>query len=238
MALTAQDMVLRVKQRTAQPNDLKIIGELASAKDWAYNKIFISADGPDQLSSSDVEVTLSLRTREWDMGAASGISGTDIYGIKLLWLKFPSETVFSPMRPADSADLRFIFNDQWTSADTTTVATGHPVMYDVIDFAKVRFAPPLPSGSVIRVDYWLNPPNPNPNTNNQLLYGDDIMAPTHEAITDKATAQIFVGIDDNRVLYWEQQAMLRLRDALYVIGKRTQGATTIQPFRIRRKRWI
>ena len=235
MALTAQQYVQRVRDRTHHPDDMKIIGELASAKDWVINKIFKSADGPDQLASYATELTLAARTREYDLGAQ--LSGT-LYGVKLLWLKFSSDTVFSPMRPVDSADLRFIFNDQWANSDTTTVAAGHPVMYDVINFAMVRFAPPLPSGAVIRVDYWLRAPDIDPTSNNVLNYGADVMEPAQEAIADKATAQIFNLMDDSRDQYWDGQALQKITDALYVLNKRVQGPTVTQPFRIRRKRWI
>jgi hypothetical protein len=234
MALTAQQYVERVRNRTHHPADAKIIGELASAKDWVTNRVFKSADGPDQLASWATELTLAATARDYDLGAA--LSGT-LYGVKLLWLKLSQDSVFSPMRPVDTADMRFIFNDLYT-ASSSIVATGHPVMYDVVNFAKVRFAPPLPSGAVIRVDYWLRPPEIDPTENNVLTYGSDIMEPVQEAIADKATAQIFNIMDDSRDMYWEQQARDKVNDAIHVLHKRAQGPTVTQPFRMRRRRWI
>lgn len=235
MALTAAQMVERVKSRTFNKNDSKIVGELISAQDWAWNKIFKSAEGPDQLSTQGQEISISAITREYDLGAQ--ITGT-LYGVKMLWLKFSSDTTFHPMRPADSAELQFIFNDQWASSDTTTVAIGHPVLYMIVDFAKVRFSPPVPANSTLRVDSWLKAPNIDQAANNVLAYGDDIMEPIHEAIVDKATAQMFVGMDDDRVKYWEGSARERCQDALMVIDKRGQHPTRTTPFRSGRRRWI
>ena len=235
MALTAQQMVQRVKDRTHCTFDMKIIGELASAKDWAFHKVFKSADGPDQLSTFGTELSINAQTREYDLGAQ--LSGT-IYGVKLLWLKFSSDSAFTPMVPVDSASRQFVFNDQWTAADTTTVAEAHPVMYDVVDFAKVRFSPPLPSGSKVRVDYWLKPPDIDPVTNNVLSYGSDIAEPLHESIVDKATAQIFVGQSDDRWMYWDAQAERKATDAIHVVNKRHPGPITTQPFRGGRRRRV
>lgn len=233
MALTAQQMVQRVKDRTHHNNDNKIIGEMTAALDWAFNKIFKSANGADQLSTSGQEISISSLTREYDLGAQ--ITGT-LYGVKLLWLKLPTDLGFSPMMPADSTELKFIFNDQWTAADTTNPAQGHPVLYDIVDFSKVRFAPAIPSGSTIRADSWLKAPPIDPASNNTLAYGDDIVEPTHEAIVSKATAQVFISMDDDRYKYWEGDAMNRLTDALYVMDKRTGGPIRTTPFRAGRRR--
>lgn len=237
MALTVTQMIRRIKDRTKHTNDSLIVGELNAAQGWAYNRLYNSENGPDQLESIANEITLNARTRTYDLGAS--ITGT-LYGIKLLWLRFSSETVFSPMRPVDSADLRFIFNDQWTASDTTTVAAGHPVMYDVINFSQVRFAPPIPSGSVIRADVWLLPPilDPNISADNTLVYGSNIVQPVHEAIVAKATGLVFDDMDDARANTWETRAESWLQQALFVVNKRSQGPVTTQPFRIRRKRWI
>lgn len=234
MALTSSQILQRIKDRTHYTSDDRILGEIKSAQDWAFNRLYNSENGPDTVMTAATELTLASRTREYDLGAQ--LTGT-LYGIKQLWLRFTSETVFSPMRPVDSDDLRFIFNDQWTSTDTT-VATGHPVMYDSENFSKVRFSPPLPANSVLRVDFWRKPPNIDPAANNTLAYGDDLPEPLYEAIADKTTAQVFVNLDDDRSNYWDQQAEFKLRQALYAINKRNQGPVITQPFRIRRKRWI
>lgn len=235
MALTAQQMVDKVKYRTHHTSDTKIVAELISAQDLIFNKIFKSAKGPDQLSVQGQEISIASRTREYDLGAQ--ITGT-LYGVKLLWLKFSTDTTFTPMQPADTAELKFIFDDQWAASDTTTVADGHPVLYDIVDWAKVRFSPPLPSGCTIRADSWLKAPNIDPAANNVLAYGDDIIEPTHEAIVSKATSQIFVGMDDDRWRVWDADARERINDALFVLDRRTGGPTRTKPFRSGHRRWI
>ena len=231
--MTVADMVDRIKVRTFQKDDTKVIGELRAAVDWAFNRIFDTENGADLIATWGSELTMAAQTREYNL--AANVSGT-IYGIKALWLRFSTETTFTPMRPVDSADMRFLFDDQYASSDTTTVAVGHPVLYDVVQFGKLRFAPPLPSGSVLRVDYWKKPAIVDPTTNNTLDLGTDLPPVVDESIIDKATGQIFDLMDDTRAEKWEKRAEARLTDALYVIVRRTSGPTETQPFRIRRRR--
>ena len=234
MALSAIEMVGRVRDRTSYKNDKKIVGELASSADWAYNRVFNSANGPNQFLVPAEEVTISSRTQTYNLGAA--LAGGNLYGVKLLWLKFSSDTVFTPMVPLDSGDLRFIAADNVPDSDTTTVATGHPVFYDVLDFAQVRFAPALPA-CTIRASYWIKPTPPDPTANNAQGYASrDALEPTHEAIVDKATAQIFRLLSDDRSLEYVIDAERKLVDALHVVGKRVAGPITTQPFPHRRRR--
>jgi hypothetical protein len=231
--VTVQDMINRVKTRTFQKDENKILGELQAAVDWAFNRIYNTENGADLLVVYAEEETLASRTREYDL--AANLAQT-VVGIKQLWLKFPTEVSFTPMQSADSTKLPFIFNDQWASSDTTTVAQGHPVLYDVINFGKVRFSPPLPADSVIRVDYWRKPTLADPTTNNsQEDLGSDLPFPVHEAVIDKATAAIFDLMDDTRAATWERNAQSRLQDALYLIQRRTSTPPEIKPFRTRRR---
>ena len=233
--LTVTQMVDRIKGRTFQKDSTKIIGELASAVDWAFNRIFDTQNGADLLSVFDSEKTLATYTREYDLSA--NVS-TSLVGIKQLWIKFPTETTFTPARTVDTTDLEFIFNDQWASSDVTTVAKGHPVLFDVINFAKLRFAPPLAAGTVLRIDYWKKPNVLDPTTNNNPNIGTDLPFVVEESVIDKATAQIFDLMDDSRADRWDRKAEARLTDALYVIARRTAAPPTIKPFRIHRKRYI
>ena len=228
-------MVTRVKDRSRHRDDTRVIGEVRSAQTWAWFKIFNSENGPDLLSTFGTELTLLATTREYDIGA--NITGT-LYGIKQLWLKLPQDRSFTPMTFADVNDKQFTLNDQWLAADQDRIAQGHPVYYDIIDFARVRFSPPLPAQSVLRADVWLRPPDIDPTLNPTLTYGNDIPVPAHEAIVDKATAQIFELLDDDRWTDWNTMAEQKLRDAMYLLTKRTQGPPRTQPFRTRRRRWV
>lgn len=233
--MTSAQMIERVKGRTKQNDDTKVIRELNAAQEWAYNKIYNSEGGPDLLITYGTEKMMSAQTRIYDLGA--NVSGT-IYGIKNLWLRFPNETAFSPMRKVDATNAEFVFNDQWVASDTTTVATGHPVFYDMINLSQLRFAPPLPASSVIRVDYWRKPPDIEPTINPALTYGNDLPEPAHQPVVDKATATIFDLIDDDRAEGWEVRAERGLNDAMYLMRKRVQTPVRTQPFGVRRRRFI
>jgi hypothetical protein len=235
--MTTQALVALIKRRSHHSDDVLVQNELNSAKDWAYERLYNSEVGPDLLITYGTEITLAARTRDYNLGADAAISGT-LYGIKQLWLKFSTDVAFTPMRAADSTDLRYIFNDQWASTDTTTVATGHPVLYDVVNFNKVRFSPPLPAGALVRVDYFRRPPDLDATTNDALAFGDDIPLPVHDAIADKATAQVFHLMDDSRWSEWEAKAEARLNSAMYNVQRRTQSPTETRPYAVRRRRYI
>lgn len=233
--MTTAEMVTKVKTRTKQADDTKVITELQSAYDWARNRVFNTENGPDILSTFDEELTLAARTRNYNLAANLANS---ILGIKQLWLKLTTDTVFTPMIPADTNRTEYVRNDSETAADTTVIATGHPVYYDVINYNQVRFAPALPSGAVIRVDYYRIAPLPDPTANPTLDAGNDLPEVFHEAIVNKATAQVFENLDDSRAGTWELRAESTLRDAMYVTQRRVQGPILTTPFRARRRRVV
>ncbi len=183
----------------------------------------------------DTEVTLAATARDWDAGA--NVSTDTLYGIKTIWVKFTQDTTFTPAVPVDASSSVFVAGDAYTSSDTT-VAQGHPVFVDYANFAKVRFSPPLPSGANIRMDYWRKPPDLDEVTHNTLAYGTDIPEPLYETIMDKATSQCFVNISDERVTYWEGQALQKLVVALQVLQKRRQGPVRTTGFKFRRRRFF
>lgn len=234
--MTTEQMVDAVKSRTRQTDDTKVVRELNSSLDWAYTKVFNSAGGPDILLTFGTEKTMAAVTRVYDMGA--NITGT-LYFVKQLWLRLPGEVNFTPMVPRDAAtDAEYILADQYPASDTTNVATGHPVRYDIFNFSQVRFSPMLPTGSIIRIDGCIKPPDIDPTQNPTLTYANDIPEPTHEAIVDKATAQVFEQLNDDRWKDWLALAERRLNDALYLLTRRNQGPTVTTAFRVRRRRWI
>lgn len=232
--MNTQTMVDVVKARTRQQDDTKVVRELNSALDWCYTKVYNSSGGPDTLMTFGNELTaLASTTRDYDIDA--NVTGT-VYSIKTLWVKLPGETNFTPMLPRDQHDQYYA--DVYPASDTTSVATGHPVYYEVVNFAKVRFYPQLPASSVLRVDACIKPPDIDPTTNPTLTYANDIPEPTHEAICDKATAQVFEQLNDDRWKDWQVLAERRLYDAMHLLTRRSQGPITTKPFRGRRSVWI
>ena len=234
MPLTATQVRDRVKNRTGHTDNAIVMDEVNSAKDWVFNRIFNSENGPDLLGTWATEITLASRTRDYDLGA--GLSNVAIYGIKQLWVKLPTDSRFTPMVPADANARAFVENDSYPASDTTTVATSHPVYYETRNFDMVRFAPPLPVNAVLRVDYWRKAPDLDTSTNNTLDAGDDIPEPALEALVDKATAQVFILLDDSRWTEFNRLAEQRMHEAGFVLHKRAQGPARVTPYQYRRRR--
>lgn len=228
-------MLERLRLRTKKRDEYFLLGELNAAKDWAWNRIFLL--NKDLLITHDTEVTPSTTavTRNYDL--AANVTGV-LYAIKMLWVRFSSETDFTPARFADSSDAVFAYYDRFQT-DSTESATNHPVFVDVRNFDQIRFAPPLPANAEVRVDFIRRPPDFSLDTNADIDAGDDVPEPTHEAIVDKATGQIFNLLDDDRTGFWETQAESKLVTAMNVLRDR-QLATPerTKPYRRRARRWI
>ena len=237
-AFTVAEMVTRITNRTRFETSATIVGELNSAMEWVFNRLFNSEHGQDTLITHATQLTLSSRTRAYDLNAALVTADTltaGVFGIKKLWVKFVADTNFTPAVALDSADPQFMLNDLYPSADTTTVATGHPVYYDARNFDMVRFAPPLATDTIIRVDYW--------RKSERLASGTAIAAstcipePFYEVIVDKATSQIFTLIDDDRARYWNSEAERKIVDGLNVVQRQIQTPTRTKSYRHSR-RWF
>ncbi len=226
-------MVLRVKDRTKQTDESRILSELSGAQAWAFNRIFNSENGADLLVTIDEEVTLVADARTIDLATELTY---EVVGLKRLWLKLPNETQFTRMLSVDAGHPMFMDRD--TLPDNETTITGHPVYYYVENFSSVRFAGILPSGSVVRVDYFRFPPALDPTTNNTLTSGLDLPAVTHEAIVDYATAEVWDMLDDSRSGPRMMRALDRLNVALYVLQSRSKGPTRTTPYKQSKRSWI
>jgi hypothetical protein len=230
--MTSQEMVTAVRNRTHMKDDTRVLQELNAAQSWAFNRLYTSENGRELLVSfaQEIEVTETLR----DYAIADDLNFAAV-GFKQLWLKFASETTFTPMVPVDSTDVRFVSGDVGDS-DSTVVATGHPVYYQVRGFNAVRFSPPVPSGCTLRVDYYRYPGEIDPTVNNTLDTENDLPAFVHEAIVEYATAEIWDQMDDDRAMARRFSARELLTAAIYAVGRRTQGPTVTTPYRGGRSR--
>lgn len=232
--MTTAEMVALLKQRTKVQDTAKLLPELRAAYRWVVRKVYTSADGPDLLVTIGEELTaLAADTREYDL--KTNLNDAKLLGVKALWVKFPTDTGFSPMQQADTNDPAFQSGDSTLEA-APLVATAHPVLYDMVNFSFVRFSPALPSGAIIRCDYDRIGSVPDPTTNNTQEDGSDIPDAFHDAIVSKATAHIFNMLDDSREGAWENRAREELRDAIYTTQRRVR--TRVQPFRAGRRRAI
>lgn len=202
-----------LRKRTGIRNDDPfLILELNSAVDWAFNAVLVMNE--DILKNEDEQFTISTQTSSFDIGAA--VSAADMYSIKWLGIKLPGDQKFNPVQFMDSAV------DTFMSADQDTPATAHPIFCDTKNWTQVRFAPPLPPGAQILVSYIYIPRLMSLDTNAALTSSTYPGIPNafNQCIVDKATAQLYMDIDDTRVQYWEDQAKQKLRRALNVLDKR------------------
>jgi hypothetical protein len=123
-------------------------------------------------------------------------------------------------------------------AATPDVAGGHPILYHVYNFSQFRFAPALPSGTVLRADFFQFANPPDPTTNNTAETGVDLTDLFHDAVTCKAAAHCLENLDDDRTGAWETRARDYLMDAIRAATKRTAAPTLIQGWVTRRRRMI
>ncbi len=228
--MTTADMIALLKQRTKIQDSAKLLVELRVAYRWAVNKIYKSADGPNLLVTVGEELSIAATTREYDLEA--NLVGGTLLGMKQLWLKLPGESKFTPMVPRDVNDSEFQLLDSQTAADPL-IASVHPVLYSMINFSQARFAPALPGGSTLRVDYARIGPAPDPTTNPTQEDGTDIPGLFHDGVVNKATAHLFNTLDDNREGSWETRAESVLNDAIFAAGKGTRAEHPVRtrPFR-------
>lgn len=234
--MTTQEMFDALKSRTKISDASKLGTELRSAYRWVVRRVYNAAGGPDLLMTIGEELpALVAVTRDYDLGA--NVTAGELLGIKKLWLKLPQDTRFTGMDPSDADDPGFANMDSGTNA-TPDVAGGHPVLYTVINFDKLRFAPALPTTSVLRADYFRIGPVPDPTTNDIQQNSLDLPAAFHDAMVSKATAQLFTMLDDTREGTWETRARDELNDAIFTATNRTQYPTTTQPYKARRRRYI
>lgn len=216
-----------VKRRTHASRDADVIGELTSAQDWCWNRV--ASGSSNILKVDDTELTMAAQTSSYDL--ATNVSTTKtLIAIKWLGVKLSSETKFTPVIFLDSSDDRMIYADQ------DTAATVQPIYCSIENFGQVRFAPPLPSGTIIRCDYIYAPTDLSLASN----ASPDLPILVHNAIADKATAQIFINLDDDRAGYWEGQSIAKLYSAINVLNRRqfqqqprTRPSVRYSPYTVR-----
>ncbi len=216
---TARDVVA---SRTFLADTTKLGYEVNAAIQWAFNRIFLSARGPDMISSFSNEEDNATAVQSVSLATTTGES--TLMGVKKLALKLPGELTYTPMIEIDSADPRF--TDIYDNSDTASnVAIGHPVYWMFLASQVARFNVILPAGSSIRTDFF-----------RFITLGDltGLSDVVHNAIISKATATVFLNLDDDRYLAWNGMAERELTDAIHVINRTVQGPTCTRPFRSRR----
>lgn len=222
--MTSTEIRDLVKSRTHHTDNTKVMLEVVSAANWAFQRVFKTAKGPKLISIYRGEITLGSDARQVDLSTIS-----NIYAVEKLWVKLPSDATYILAHPASTTDPAFEVNDNTLAA--TITPGSHPFLYEIINVTTARFSPALPSGTVIGVDYYKRAGDPDTSLNNALDAGSDVPEATHQAIVDKATAQIFSLLDDDRVGYWEREAERKIREAIHALERRVNAPVRTKPFR-------
>lgn len=211
MILEAQ--ITQIMERTGSNDTNSIITELNSAQDDIWNQIIVMNE--NILKVDNCQLTMAALTSSYDLGA-SVTTGT-LVAIKWLGVKFAADTVFNPVIWIDSSTDAFILADQSIQAATTS-----PVYATSENFTRVRFAPPLPAGTIIRADYIYMPVEMNLST--KIV--SDLPKIVHQAMTDIATAQTFTNIDDlDRYKVWAFTGQRKVAAAMNSLRKRQYQQT-------------
>ncbi len=219
-------MITRV-QGDSQVSDVEyIIGKLNAAQDWVVNRVLPM--NTEILKVTNDQITVSVDTQSFDLNA--NISTGTLYELQWLGVKFSGETIFTPVEYVNGSDPGFIYWDQ------QGVQAIHPQYVTTDKFNQVRFAPGLPSGTIIRADYIYKPRE----MSLQQRVNCELPDPFHECVVSEATSYCWRGIDDDRRGDMHGEAMDRLYGAQNVLKTRQFA----QPFRTRPssfgpgRRWV
>lgn len=201
-------MLQVLRDRTHLQKDSVLEAELTSAQSFIWNRLITDDNG---LLVESTQLTLAVDTSSYDLAAALAVADNKVFvALKFLGIKPAGSTRFSPVRFINSSAPRFI------SASQDDAGSGSPVYAASENFDQIQFAPPLLAGTVIRVDYIYAPAALNLAT--RIL--SDLPELVHQAIVDKATAQVFNILDDTREQAWELRAIDKFISAQNAINRR------------------
>lgn len=218
-------MIRGVQDVTQVANLGQALTALNEAQDWCANRILVMDE--DVLKVTGDEMAISADTRTFDL--AANVSTGVLYQLKWLGVKLSTDTIFNPVEFVNSSSDAFILADQ-----STTGASGHPILTAIENFDQVRFAPFLQSGDAVRADYIYKPADLDLDSNVEC----DLPVPFHWAVVNKARALQFMMIDDDRAQNYDLRALDTLQGALNVLGQRQlQQRPRTAPFGVPRNRW-
>lgn len=223
--MTLEEQIKAVQADTQVANPTMIISALDEAQAWCANRLFVMDE--NVLKVDNDQMTMTGDTRTYDLGA--NVSTGVLYQLKWLGVQLSTDTKFHGIEWANSSDDYFIQLDQ-----STTGASGHPILVASENFDQVRFAPFLQSGDIVRADYIYRPKPLSLEDNVEC----DLPEPFHWCVVNKARAAIFDSIDDDRSRKYEIRAFEALFGAENILQQRQlQQRPTTAPFGISRQRW-
>lgn len=219
-------MITRVQQDTSMSNVDTIIGKLNAAQDWVWNRILPM--NTEILKITDDQITVAADTKSYDLNAH--VSTGELYELQWMGVQFSGDQDFWPVTYMNGSNPTFIY---WDQQDEQAV---NPQYVAIDNFNQARFAPGLPSGTVIRVDYIYKP--------RQLSLANrvnsDLPSIFDECMISKAVELVWRAMDDTRSGEAARDALDRLYAAQNVLATRQFQ----QPFRTRpssrgpSRRWI
>ncbi len=225
VAINLQEQIVAVQSDTQESDADVIVRKLNKAMSYVANRIL--ATNVEILKVTDDQIVLAADAKSYDL--AANVSTGELLQLEFLGVQYSSETVFTPVEFIKGNSEQFVYSDQ------QPVQAVHP-QYCVIDnFNKVRFAPGVPSGSTLRVDYIYKPATMS------LVTQTTCQLPSifHEVIVSDAIRQCFLRLDDTRDSLYKFQAMDELYGALNVLNSRQfQQSPKTRPSTSRRQRWV
>jgi hypothetical protein len=223
--MNLESMIKAVGDTTQIASPSTLIAALDEAQVWVSNRILVMDE--NILKVSNDQITLTGNTSTYDL--AANVSTGKLIQIKWLGVKLSTDTKFHPVQWMDSSDEGFIQRDQ-----STTAASGHPVLAASENNDQVRFAPFLVSGDILRVDYIYSAKDLSLDNNIEC----DLPEQFHWAVVNKARELAFDAIDDDRAIRYERKAVDDLNGAANVLQQRQlQQRPQTAPFGVSRRRW-
>lgn len=220
-----QSMIDAVSQDTQAGDTNFIIRKLNKVQSYVANRIM--ATNPELFKVTDDQIALAADTRSYDL--AANVSTGQLQQIEFLGVQYSGETTFRGVEFAKGNNPQFLYWDQ------QPVQTIHPQLCVIDNYDRVRFAPGIPSGSTLRVDYMYYPRTLALQTQTTC----DLPVIFHECLVSDATRNTFLAIDDTRDAPYKFMAMDELQAAFNVLNNRQfQQPFRTRPSSSRRQRWV
>lgn len=206
-----QSMLDTLKDRTKQyANDPMLVRELNSALSYVWNRLYQVV--PDLQITFETTGTFAADTQQFDLAATITAAGGEFFGHQTFYIRDANQDKYVPVVFTDTNSPQFQSMQQ---EDAQTVT---PFLAAAVNFGELRFAPPVPSGTLWRSDWIGKPPNLSLATNTQT----SIPEPLHGAMVDLATAQVFSINDDTREETWQRKAEDKIIVGIHAVKLRQQ----------------
>lgn len=206
---TTIDVLIEQMVKETQSSDrVFLASKLDAAQDLLWNRILTQNEEVLKVTGDEITTTTDTSTMDLADEVTTGVP----YTIQWMGVKFAADSKFNEVRFTDGSDPEFIALSQ---EDATA---RYPVLAVIENFTEARFAPPLPSGTIVRLDYIYKPDDIHLDDG---ALEPDLPRPFHKALLSEALSEAFMGQDeDNKAAFHKRQAVERRDGALNVLNKR------------------